>query len=350
MIRKLLQKLFGRTRARRRFSHSTRFRRFAVEPLESRRLLAITGSISGFAYLDTHDFGVKDADEAGFPGLTVKLTNTDGTAVSGVAPVQTLSDGSFSFTGLPGDAAHTYQIRISPSPKLAIGTLSAGSAGGTVGNDEIQLTLAAGQSATDYDFAILGAAEPSLMLFIDAPVSLTNYLTNLHSRPSLSGTPSSSPAYTTGTSGVAISPNVAIDSPDSPTLMSVTATIQDPVAGDQLSAQTTGTTLTTNYANGVLTITPPDAGEADTWENFQTVLQTLTYSGSSPADAGQRTVKVTVNDGTVTTTVATMDINVSAGAADRPHGDGHFHHASRRGPTRPGRRSRSRSPSATSST
>ena len=36
-------------------------------------MLAVTGSLAGFAYLDTHDFGVKDADEAGFAGLTVQL-------------------------------------------------------------------------------------------------------------------------------------------------------------------------------------------------------------------------------------------------------------------------------------
>ena len=38
-----------------------------------------------------------------------------------------------------------------------MGILSPGSAGGTAGNDEIQVTLAAGQNATDYNFAILGA-------------------------------------------------------------------------------------------------------------------------------------------------------------------------------------------------
>ena len=52
-------------------------RRIAIEPLECRRLLAVTSSLSGYAYLDTHDFGVKDADEAGFAGLTVQLQSVD---------------------------------------------------------------------------------------------------------------------------------------------------------------------------------------------------------------------------------------------------------------------------------
>src|SRR5271157_2823075 len=133
-------------------------RRIAIEPLESRRLLAVTGSLSGYAYLDTHDFGVKDADEAGFAGLTVQLQSVGSQGnlgnVAGVGLVQTLSDGSYGFTGL---AAGTYQIQISPSSNLNVGILSPGSAGGIVGNDEIQVTLAAGQNATDYNFAILGA-------------------------------------------------------------------------------------------------------------------------------------------------------------------------------------------------
>ena len=134
-------------------------RRIAIEPLELRRLLTILGSLSGFAYLDTHEFGVKDADEAGFAGLTVQLqsVNSQGklSDVSGVGPVHTLSDGSYSFNGL---AAGTYQIQILPPSNVAVGVLSPGTAGGAAGNDEIQVALAAGQNATDYNFAILGAA------------------------------------------------------------------------------------------------------------------------------------------------------------------------------------------------
>ena len=109
-------------------------RRIAIEPLESRRLLAVTGSLSGFAYLDVHDFGTKDADEAGFAGLTVRLKGVGSQGnlsdVSGVGPVQTLVDGSYRFDGL---ATGTYQIQISPSSKLAVG-----------GSKDIQVTLAAG--------------------------------------------------------------------------------------------------------------------------------------------------------------------------------------------------------------
>ena len=58
MIRNLLSKLFNRKRTGRKFltSHK-RHRRIAIEPLETRRLLAATGSISGFVYLDPANAG-----------------------------------------------------------------------------------------------------------------------------------------------------------------------------------------------------------------------------------------------------------------------------------------------------
>ncbi len=159
MIGKLLLKMFRGFHAGRNGATAKKMiRRIAIEPLESRRLLAVTGSLSGYAYLDTHDFGVKDADEAGYSGLTVQLQSVSSqgnlSSVAGVGPIQTHSDGSYGFTGL---AAGTYQIQILPPSSVDVGILSLGSAGGTAGNNEIQVTLAAGQSATDYNFAILGA-------------------------------------------------------------------------------------------------------------------------------------------------------------------------------------------------
>ena len=57
---------------------------------------------------------------------------------------------------------------------------------------------------------------------------------------------------------------------------------------------TTGTTLTSNYANGVLTV----SGVADV-ATYQTVLQSVQCSDtSSPASAGDRTISIVVNDGT----------------------------------------------------
>ena len=170
MIRKFLSQVFPSTFAARSSSITKKMiRRLGIEPLETRHLLAVTGSLSGFAYLDTHDFGVKDADEAGFAGLTVQLQGVSSQGqlsdVAGVGPLQTLSNGSYSFNGL---SAGTYQIQILPSANVSVGTLTPGLAGGTAGADEIQVTLAAGQNATDYNFAILGseAGDMSLRMFM----------------------------------------------------------------------------------------------------------------------------------------------------------------------------------------
>ena len=168
---------------------------------------------------------------------------------------------------------------------LAVGTPTLGTAGGNIVNaEEMQVNLVAGANATDYNFAILGAQakEISLRMFMASAGSPTQYLTSLHAQPSVeagdTGTSTYSTSYATGGAGVAVvSPDATINSPDSPTLASMTATIEDPEgSNEQLSADTAGTTLTSNYANGVLTV----AGVAAV-ADYQTVLRTITYSTCS---------------------------------------------------------------------
>ena len=242
--------------------------------------------------------------------------------VSGVGPVQTVSDGSYSFTGL---AAGTYQIQISPSSKLAVGTLSPGSAGGTAGSDEIQVTLAAGQNATDYNFAILGAQtnEISLRMFMSSTGSLTQFLTT-HALQALRGTGDSSsrrrprtppagrrwPSFPHRHDHRARQPHADVDDRDH----------REPPGRQQRDSCrpiTTGTTLTSNYANGVLTV----SGVADV-ATYQTVLHRCsTATRASPANVGDRTISITVNDGTATSTAATATISVVTRREYRPGRD-----------------------------
>ena len=108
-------------------------------------------------------------------------------------------------------------------------------------------------------------------MFLASTGTLTQFLTSLHSPPSVESGNSGSPAtYTSGGTALAIASSATITAPDSPTLTSMTVTIQNLPDGssEQLSADTTGTTLTSNYANGVLTI----SGVADV-ATYQTVLQ-----------------------------------------------------------------------------
>jgi large repetitive protein len=315
MIGNFLSRFFRGTATGRRISYSkNRARRIAIEPLESRRLLAVTGSISGYALLP---------NGAGFPGLTVQLSSVDSqgnlSSVSGVGPMQTASDGSYSFTGL---SAGSYEVELTASSKLAMGMPSAGSAGGTDGTNDIQLTLAAGQSATDYNFSVLGAQtdEISLRMFLASTGSLSQFLTSLHTPPTVdpgaSGAATNSATYTTGGSAAAVAaPSATITAPDSPTLTSMSVTIENPLDGssEKLSATTSGG-LTSNFANDVLTV----SGVADL-ATYETVLQSVLYSDSAAtATAGNRTISIVVNDGTDASAAATSTITVVQGTQTVP--------------------------------
>ncbi len=285
MIRKFFSKVFGRShapRSRTTASKKKMVRRIAIEPLESRRLLAVTGTISGYAYLDTQDAGKWSAAETGFAGLTVQLQSVGSQGsladVSGVGPVQTAANGAYSFPAVP---AGTYQIQIEPAPYVMVGQLSPGSEGGTAGSNEIQVAFD-GQNATDYNFAILGAKPNylSLQMFISATDSLATYLPTLDIAPAVaaggSGSSTNTTTYSTGAAAVYVAPKATIAQTDSPTLASMTVTIQNPVAGEELSVDSTdlGTTLTAApYANGVLKIT----GVASV-STYQALLQTLQYT------------------------------------------------------------------------
>ena len=147
--------------------------------------------------------------DAGFAGMTVELQSVGGapaqqgpgstTLVSPGGIATTGADGSYSFTGV---AAGTYQVQITPSPRLMVGTLSPGSAGGTAGTDEIQLTLTAGQAATDYNFAILGANPSYISARMDLATTgtLVSYLATSVLKPptvhtsSSGGTPAGLPS------------------------------------------------------------------------------------------------------------------------------------------------------------
>jgi hypothetical protein len=125
-----------------------------------------TGSLSGFVYLP---------DGAGFPGTgtyTVQLQSVDSQGnlsdVPGDGPAPIQSNGAYSFKGL---TAGTYQIQISSSLTSLV----------VISSDEIQVTLAAGQSSTNNNFTILGPQpdEISLRMFLASDGSLSQYLTGL---------------------------------------------------------------------------------------------------------------------------------------------------------------------------
>ncbi len=318
MIRKLLVKLIRDYGTRRNVASSRNSkalsRRLGIESLESRRLLAVTGSISGFALL---------ANGTGFNGLTVEISPLgDPSDVVGVTQTgYRAAAGAYSFNGL---ALGSYEVRIAPPPTLAVGKPSLGSAGSSDGSDAFTATLAAANpNATDYNFSILGAqaGEVSLRMFLATTGSQSQFLASLHAAPSVaaggSGSPSASVDYTTGGAGADIaSSNAAIAAPDSSTLTSMTITIENPRDGgsEQLSATSTDTALTVTPGTDDLTVT----GVADL-PTYESLLQSTTYGDASPSPtAGVRTLSIVVNDGTDSSAAVTSTVKVVLGAATIP--------------------------------
>ncbi len=118
----------------------------------------VLSSLSGCAYVDANNNGVKDLTEHGISGVTITLTCTDSINNDMVTIVTTTaSDGTYSFTNLlPGSCTVT---ETQPSG-YTDGLDSLGSAGGTLGNDVISsITLPAGVNAIDYCFGETGSSD-----------------------------------------------------------------------------------------------------------------------------------------------------------------------------------------------
>ncbi|HQQ32628.1 MAG TPA: DUF4347 domain-containing protein, partial [Methylophilus sp.] len=97
---------------------------------------------------------------------------------------------------------------------------------------------------------------------------------------------------------------------DSANLQSMTVTITNLKNGAQelLNANVSGTSITANYANGVLTLTGND-----TVAHYEQVLKSITYSNTSEnPDSTQRVITIVANDGVNNSNTATAKINISA--------------------------------------
>ena len=184
--------------------------------------------------------------------------------------------------------------------------------------DSTSVTLAEGQDSTGDNFTGLGVATGaiSLRMYLASTGSLSQYLSTAHAAPTVATGVSGTPATcTTSGSALTLASSATIAASDSPTLTSMTVSIQNVADGssEKLSA-TTSSPLTSSYSDGVLTI----SGVADL-STYQTALQSVEYSDTaSPATAGNRTIAITVNDGTATSTAVTVTINVVQGVNVTP--------------------------------
>ena len=109
-------------------------------------------SLSGYVYEDLNDDGIKDGNEAGIGGVQVNLTGTNDQGTVN-RTTTTAADGSYSFDNLlPG----TYSVLETQPANYLDGKDTAGTSGGTAGNDNISnISIQQGVPATQYNFGEL---------------------------------------------------------------------------------------------------------------------------------------------------------------------------------------------------
>ncbi len=102
----------------------------------------VTGTISGFTYVDTNKNGVRDSGEAGIAGVSVTLSGAAG------ATTTTAADGSYSFSNL---VAGNYSVSApSTAGSLILGTQS-----------PLVVTLAAGEQRPNVNFGYVSNSNQS---------------------------------------------------------------------------------------------------------------------------------------------------------------------------------------------
>ncbi|MBI1903091.1 MAG: fibrinogen-binding protein [Planctomycetia bacterium] len=131
----------------------------------------LPASISGRVFVDTDGDCEHDPGETTLAGVTIELLDASGDP-TGIT-TQTLSDGTYSFTGL---APGVYGVREVTQPAGYLdGEEQAGSAGGVAHNPGDSITgavLTTGLQAADYDFCEHPAASISGYVYQDGPAIL----------------------------------------------------------------------------------------------------------------------------------------------------------------------------------
>ncbi len=287
-----------------------------------------TDSLAGYVYINRTNSGQWAASDMGLEGVTVRLFfSADGqsnwTEVTDVSPTQTSASGAYIFQNLP---AGWYQIQETPPAAFLDGKATTGSLGGTVSGtagvmDQIQVQLAAGQNGTGYDFSVQGLhlSRMTWGLCMASTPSGIQLLDEVHTAPSVSLAALTGGSYAatfaTGGSPAAIAPSTAsITSPDSPTLASMTVTLENVEDG---ASEVLAATASAAHHGPALRGRCSHAHRLRRRERYQAALESITYSDTADSPTlGKRTIQVVVDDGTrsslpvtSTVTVATSSVN-----------------------------------------
>ena len=244
-----------------------------------------TGSLSGFAYLDSNNDGnyqlVNGKYHAFLPGVTLNLTGTDsnGKPVSKTTTSST-TDGSYTFSAVEASDSAGYTITEEQPSNFRDGKTTAGSLGGTAGTNVISaIKVGAGQQGTSYNFGERGlvGAVMSLRMCLASTPPVSQLVSQLRAAPVV--TLNASPAtFVSGT--VAIASGATVTHADGPNaaLTSLVVTVTNPKNGsnETLTAVTTNTHITATSSASVLTLSG-----IDTAQHYQDVLRTVTYANSA---------------------------------------------------------------------
>jgi cyclophilin family peptidyl-prolyl cis-trans isomerase len=266
------------------------------------------GSLSGFVYLDCNNDGQADSIPYGLPGIPVKLLskNTSGvwTEVAGKSPVLTAADGSYHFENL---VAGTYRIQETQPTNFLDGKDTAGkingASKGTVGSDSLDIQLTGGEHGVEYNFGERGLKleKLTLRMFLATAPTGAQAITQFNTAPvvdlakSLPGQGYTTLLPTSGVATAITATDATITDADSPMLARMTVTLANPLDGnsESLSATIANTSIASNYANGVLTL----SGAAD-WATYAQVLKTIKYSDAATTpQTADRQIRIVVNDG-----------------------------------------------------
>ena len=285
-----------------------------------------TASISGYVYVDNNNDGLRTINGGthfGLPGVVIKLFRKDSggnwTEVAGKSPIMTGADGSYRFEGLEPAIYRVEQVQPADflDGKDTLGQVG-GVAYGTAGNDYFELECLADQNYTEYNFGERGLVpgKISLRSFLASAPPASEAIARLNSAPTvdlskaLPGTGRTT-SYSAGGAAVAIAAaDAEVRDANSPMLASMTITIGNRLDGDSetLAINTAGTSLTSSFANGVLTVRGVASPAV-----YEQALKTVRYSNSAAsAQPGDRLISVVVNDGISDSEAAVAKVTVTA--------------------------------------
>ncbi|MCY2967946.1 MAG: SpaA isopeptide-forming pilin-related protein [Planctomycetota bacterium] len=131
--------------------------------------LVAKSSLSGFAYVDANNNGVKETTEAGIAGVSISLAGVDIYGNTVTATTTTDSTGKYTFANLDASSIAGYRITEAQPAGYFDGKDTIGSLGGTVANDQLTTgRVNTNLAGTGYNFGERLPSSVSGYTYVDA--------------------------------------------------------------------------------------------------------------------------------------------------------------------------------------